>query len=50
MWQLAREFLRFLREEKKTWLIPLMLVLLLLGAALVFGGSSVLAPFMYPFL
>lgn len=50
MWQLAKEFFRFLREEKKWWLIPLIALLLLLAAVLIFGTSSVLAPFMYPFL
>ncbi len=50
MWQLAKEFFRFLREEKKWWLIPLIGLLLLLAAMLIFGTSSVLAPFMYPFL
>lgn len=50
MWFLAKEFFRFLQEEKKWWLIPLILLLLGLIAILIFGSSSVLAPFMYPFL
>ena len=50
MWQLAREFLLFLRQEKKWWLWPLVLVLLLLGALIVFSSGSVLAPLLYPFM
>lgn len=50
MWRLVREFSQFLREEKKWWLVPLVVVLLLLAAVLVFSSSSVLAPFMYPFM
>lgn len=46
---LTREFWLFLREEKKYWLIPLVMLLLALGAILVFANSSVLAPFIYPF-
>ena len=50
MWQLFKEFLLFLRQEKKWWLIPLVVILLVLGALIVFTGTSVLAPLMYPFL
>jgi hypothetical protein len=37
----------FLRERKKFWLTPIVLVLLLLGLLIVFGGSSAVAPFIY---
>ncbi|MGI6345546.1 MAG: DUF5989 family protein [Limisphaerales bacterium] len=50
MWELAKEFLQFLRKEKKWWLAPLIFILLLLGALIVFTSGSVLAPLMYPFL
>ena len=50
MWQLAKEFLLFLRQEKKWWLWPLVGVLLLLGALIIFSSGSVLAPLMYPFM
>jgi hypothetical protein len=50
MWQLTKEFLRFLRQEKKWWLVPLVLALLVLGALILFTGGSVLGPLMYPFL
>lgn len=45
---LLREFLQFLRRERKWWLIPLVLVILLLGVLLVIAESSALAPFFYP--
>jgi hypothetical protein len=37
----------FLRERKKFWLAPVILVLILLGVLIVFGGGSALAPFIY---
>ena len=45
---LARDFLLFIKHEKKWWLIPLVAVLLIVGALVVFAGSSPLAPFLYP--
>ena len=45
---LAREFLAFIRQEKKWWMIPLIVILLLVGALILFAGSSPLAPFIYP--
>lgn len=50
MWQLCKEFVLFLRQEKKWWLVPLVALLLILAALILFSGSSVLAPFMYPFM
>jgi len=44
---LAAEVWMFLRQNKKLWLLPIVLVLLLLGALLVFAQSSALAPFIY---
>jgi drug/metabolite transporter superfamily protein YnfA len=42
-----RECWMFLRQEKKYWLAPIVLVLLLFGLLLVFAQSSALAPFIY---
>ena len=42
-----KDLWQFMRERKKFWLAPLILVLLLLGILIVFGGSSALAPFVY---
>jgi hypothetical protein len=44
---LARELWAFMRERKKWWLIPIILVMLLVGSLLVFAQGSVLAPFIY---
>lgn len=45
---LVREFLLFLRHEKKWWLLPIILVLAALGAFLLFAQTSPLAPLLYP--
>ena len=41
------EFWAFLKVRKKWWLTPIVLVLVALGALIVFGQSSALAPFIY---
>lgn len=41
------ELWAFLRVRKKWWLLPVLAVLLLVGALLVFAQSSALAPFIY---
>lgn len=50
MWSLLKEFLKFSRQEKKWWLIPLIVVLLVLGVVLIFTASSGIGWMMYPFL
>ena len=50
MWSLLKEFLRFARQEKKWWLIPLVVLLLALGAILIFTSSSGIAWALYPFM
>jgi hypothetical protein len=49
MWRLLKEFLLFARQEKKWWLIPLVVVFLVLGAILIFASSSGIAWALYPF-
>lgn len=44
---LAREFWMFLRERKKWWLLPIVIMMLLIGSLLVFAQGSALAPFIY---
>jgi hypothetical protein len=41
------EFWEFLRMRKRYWLFPIILILLLLGALIVFTESSAVAPFIY---
>jgi hypothetical protein len=43
---IIREFIAFLRENKKFWLIPLLLAFLAIGALLILGGTAA-APFIY---
>lgn len=43
---LLREFVDFLLYNKKWWLTPIVLVLLLLGVLVALGGSTA-APFVY---
>lgn len=45
--EFLKDIWHFVLERKKFWLMPLILVLLLLGALLVFGGGSAVAPFIY---
>ena len=44
---LAREFWEFMRVRKKMWMLPIILVMALVGALLVFAHGSALAPFIY---
>lgn len=41
------EFWEFLKYRKRYWLLPIVLVLLLFGALIVFTESSAVAPFIY---
>ena len=43
---LVREFWDFLKHNKKWWLLPILVALLVLGLLVVLGGTS-LAPFIY---
>lgn len=37
----------FLRERKKFWLLPIILILLLFGALIVLTSGTAIAPFIY---
>ncbi len=41
------EFWQFLKVRKKWWLTPIVLVLILLGALIIFTEGSALATFIY---
>ena len=41
------DLLGFMRERKKYWLLPIILVMLLFGGLLYFAGGSAIAPFIY---
>jgi hypothetical protein len=41
------EFVQFLKQEKKYWLVPIVIVFVLFGLLIVFSQSSAIAPFIY---
>ncbi len=41
------ELWQFMRENKKLWLAPIIIVLVVTGVLLAIAGSSALAPFIY---
>lgn len=43
---LIKEYWEFLREEKKTWMVLIIVALLIVGALVTFTSSAV-APFIY---
>ncbi len=43
---LLAEFWMFLSQNKKWWLLPILMVMLLLGALIMLSGST-MAPFIY---
>lgn len=47
MIEFLKDLWQYMKERKKFWLAPIILVLLLLGVLIVFGGGSALAPFIY---
>jgi Family of unknown function (DUF5989) len=44
---IARELWAFMKVRKKWWLLPIILVMVMVGALLVFAQGSALAPFIY---
>ena len=45
--EIIKELWGFMKERKKFWLAPIILILIILGLLIVFGGSSAIAPFVY---
>lgn len=41
------ELFLFLKERKAWWLAPVIVMLVLVGALIILGSSSVLSPFIY---
>jgi len=42
-----KELWNFMRVRKKFWMLPLLVIMLLLGALIVLGEGSALTPFIY---
>ena len=47
MLDFIKEFWEFLRERKKYWLLPIILVLAIFGTLIVLSQGSAVAPFIY---
>ena len=47
MVDLLQDLWSFMRERKKFWLAPIILIMVLLGALLVLAQGSAIAPFIY---
>ena len=47
MFELLKDLWLFMRERKKFWLAPLIVVMVLLGGLLLFAQGSAVAPFIY---
>jgi hypothetical protein len=47
MLDLIKDLWDFMKERKKFWLAPIIIVMLLLGALLVLSQGSAVAPFIY---
>ncbi len=47
MFELLKDLWEFMKERKKFWLAPIIIVLLLLGSLLVLTQGSAVAPFIY---
>lgn len=47
MLDLIKDLWNFMKERKKFWLAPIIIILLLLGVLIVFAQGSAIAPFIY---
>lgn len=47
MMDLLKDLWAFMKERKKFWLVPIIVVALLLGALIVLSQGSAVAPFIY---
>lgn len=47
MREFLTEFFQFLRERKKLWLLPLLIILIAIGGLLLIAKGSALAPLIY---
>jgi hypothetical protein len=45
--EFLKDFFVFLKERKKWWLVPLIIIFLIFGVLIFFTSGSALAPFIY---
>jgi hypothetical protein len=44
---LLKDLWGFLKERKKFWLLPIIIIILLVGLLIIFSSGSAVAPFIY---
>ena len=49
MFDALSDLIKFLKKNKKWWLIPILIFLMLFGALVVYAHGTVVAPFVYSF-
>ena len=47
MLEVLFEIIKFLRQRKRLWMFPIVLIMVLIGALLIAVQGSVIAPFVY---
>lgn len=47
MIEVLQDLWRYMRDRKKFWMAPIVVIMLLLGGLLIFAEGSVIAPFIY---
>ena len=45
--EFIKDLWKYMRERKKIWLIPLIVILLIFGTLIVLSSGSAIAPFIY---
>lgn len=45
--EFVKDLWGFLKHRKKFWLLPVIMILLMFGALMVFANGSAIAPFIY---
>jgi hypothetical protein len=45
--EFLKDLFKYMKERKKIWLIPLIVILLLFGTLIVLSSGSAIAPFIY---
>lgn len=45
--EFLKDLFKYMRERKKIWLIPMIVILLLFGTLIVLSSGSAIAPFIY---
>jgi len=47
MVEFLKDLWQFMREQKKFWLLPIIVVMMLLGGLIILAQGSAIAPFIY---